>query len=63
MAVDPAPRRRRRWAFYPAPWLLAAPVVAVAAALGSVPLAVAAAAYAVYLMRCVFRPSGHADGR
>jgi hypothetical protein len=56
MRADPGRRRGRRWAFYPAPWLVAAPVVAFAGTVGSWPLAVAAALGALYLTRHVYRP-------
>jgi len=41
--------------FYPAPWLLAAPVVVVAGVLGWWPLAVAAATGALLVMRSLIR--------
>ena len=49
------PRSGRAWVFYPAPWLLAAPVVVVAGVLGWWPLAVAAATGALLVMRSLIR--------
>jgi len=48
-------RRRGGRAFYPAPWLLAAPLVVVAGVLGNWQLAVAAAVSAVVVMRALLR--------